>query len=68
MHIDKKVNENKERGRRTNEKAMEARNEQKKKKNVLKMHPMSHWVPKMMNNPCQGWMLLFSRSVMSDSL
>ena len=32
MRIDKKVNENKERGRRTNEKAMEARNEQKKKK------------------------------------
>jgi len=29
--IDKKVNENKERGGRTNEKAMEARNEQKKK-------------------------------------
>ena len=39
MHIDKKVNENKERGRRTNEKAMEARNEQKKKKKCTQDAP-----------------------------
>lgn len=31
LHTDKNVNENKERGEKTNEKAKEARNEQKKK-------------------------------------